>query len=189
MRLIDADELMVKLDYSCNMSCFYTKKQRDVMCDSCPLGDAKDCIHSMPTVDIELTEEQVKEYCRKRCLVVVDSGLFNEMKARWSRETVRHGHWEMKADPYGFFDEIPVCSACGHTTKLRETYKYCPNCGARMDEGANYIRSSNKEDILDELRKKEAYKQNNSNMVTTPTTLKRIKAKKVRQEVEDGEAN
>lgn len=48
-------------------------------------------------------------------------------------EPVRHGHWEMKADPYGFFDKIPVCSECGCTTKMRETYKYCPNCGAKMD--------------------------------------------------------
>lgn len=29
----------------------------------------------------------------------------------------KHGRWEMKPDPYGFFDEIPVCSACGCTTK------------------------------------------------------------------------
>ncbi len=42
------------------------------------------------------------------------------------------GRWEMKPDPYGFFDEIPVCSECGCTTKMRETYKFCPNCGADM---------------------------------------------------------
>ena len=50
---------------------------------------------------------------------------------------VRHGRWEMKSDPYGFFDEIPVCSECGCTTRLREVYKFCPNCGADMmkDDG------------------------------------------------------
>ena len=42
------------------------------------------------------------------------------------------GKWEMKPDPYGFFDEIPVCSECGCTTKWREKYLYCPNCGADM---------------------------------------------------------
>ena len=47
---------------------------------------------------------------------------------------VRHGKWEMKPDPYGFFDEIPVCTECGCTTKMREKTKYCPHCGARMDE-------------------------------------------------------
>ena len=49
-------------------------------------------------------------------------------------EPVKHGKWEMKPDLFGFFDEIPVCSKCGCTTKMREKTKYCPNCGARMDE-------------------------------------------------------
>ena len=48
-------------------------------------------------------------------------------------EPVRHGKWIMKSDPFGFFDEIPVCSECGCTTKLREKTKFCPNCGAKMD--------------------------------------------------------
>ena len=45
----------------------------------------------------------------------------------------RRGRWEMKEDPYGFFDTIPVCSACGCTTKYRVKSAYCPNCGARME--------------------------------------------------------
>ena len=42
------------------------------------------------------------------------------------------GRWEMIPDPYGFFEEIPVCSECGCTTEMRKTYNYCPNCGADM---------------------------------------------------------
>lgn len=49
-------------------------------------------------------------------------------------DPVKHGKWEMKPDPYGFFEEIPVCSECGCTTKMRQKYRYCPNCGARMEE-------------------------------------------------------
>lgn len=66
MRLIDADALQ----YS---------DARDML----PTGQyiTREEIDSLPTVDAEPTEEQVKEYCRKRCLVVVDSALFNEMKA------------------------------------------------------------------------------------------------------------
>jgi len=45
----------------------------------------------------------------------------------------KRGRWEMKPDPYGFFDDIPVCSECGRTTKIREVYKFCPNCGAKME--------------------------------------------------------
>ena len=44
----------------------------------------------------------------------------------------KDGKWERKKDPYGFFDDIPVCSVCGHTNKWREEYPYCPMCGAKM---------------------------------------------------------
>lgn len=47
------------------------------------------------------------------------------------------GRWIQKEDPYGFFDTIPVCSECGHTTKMRETYNYCPNCGLPMIGGGS----------------------------------------------------
>lgn len=47
---------------------------------------------------------------------------------------VKHGKWERRPDPYGFFDDIPVCSECGCTTKYREETLYCPNCGADMRE-------------------------------------------------------
>lgn len=52
-------------------------------------------------------------------------------------EPIRHGHWEWKEDPYGFFETIPVCSVCDCTTKYRETSAYCPHCGAKMDEVNN----------------------------------------------------
>jgi hypothetical protein len=57
----------------------------------------------------------------------------SDMEELPSAEPVRHGTWEMKPDPLGFFDEIPVCSECGCTTTMREKTKYCPHCGARMD--------------------------------------------------------
>lgn len=49
-------------------------------------------------------------------------------------DPVKRGHWKMMYDPFGFFDEIPVCSECGCTTVMRKTHKFCPNCGAKMDE-------------------------------------------------------
>lgn len=48
---------------------------------------------------------------------------------------VRHGRWEMKPDPFGFFHDIPVCPECGCTTKMRDKSAYCPHCGAKMDGG------------------------------------------------------
>lgn len=51
---------------------------------------------------------------------------------------VKRGEWMRKPDPYGFFEDIPVCSECGCTTKMREEYNFCPNCGAdtRPEGGA-----------------------------------------------------
>ena len=51
---------------------------------------------------------------------------------------VVHGRWILERDPAG----KPVCyhcSACdsdGSHTSIRIAYKYCPNCGAKMDGGA-----------------------------------------------------
>ena len=35
-------------------------------------------------MDNKITQEQLEEYCKKRYLVIVDSGLFQEMKRRWT---------------------------------------------------------------------------------------------------------
>lgn len=42
------------------------------------------------------------------------------------------GQWKMKKTLMDFFEEIPVCSECGHTTEMRKTYNFCPHCGADM---------------------------------------------------------
>lgn len=41
---------------------------------------------------------------------------------------VRHGRWNN-----GY--EVQNCSECGYRGK--RSYKYCPNCGARMDGGVD----------------------------------------------------
>lgn len=62
---------------------------------------------------------------------VTAKAIVNAIPAADVKPVVR-GEWEMKPDHYGFFEEIPVCSVCGCTTKMRETYSFCPNCGADM---------------------------------------------------------
>ena len=44
---------------------------------------------------------------------------------------VRHGRWE-----YGdYYDIGDVCSECLWDSQLvQPSYRYCPNCGAKMDE-------------------------------------------------------
>ncbi len=65
------------------------------------------------------------------------SELYDMIEELLSEEPVWHGKWEMKPDPFGFFDNVPVCSECGCKPKMREKTKYCPNCGAKMDNGGD----------------------------------------------------
>lgn len=53
----------------------------------------------------------------------------------------KHGRWIF--DHYLFDDtenEVNVCSVCNHMElmHIKERYKFCPNCGAKMDEGRAY---------------------------------------------------
>ena len=52
---------------------------------------------------------------------------------------VRHAEWVVCGDG----DNVPwMCSHCGKTTahKYKVIYgKYCPNCGAKMDGGADHV--------------------------------------------------
>jgi predicted amidophosphoribosyltransferase len=73
-----------------------------------------------------------KEYNGVMCGACALDGVEDSIEDLPSAEPVRHGKWKMKPDPFGFFDEIPVCSECGCTTTMRDKPLYCPNCGADM---------------------------------------------------------
>ena len=152
MRLIDADKLLDTLGIDsldcekCSWGNFdYCKRGSDFVdacsaiedaptVDAVPLEDYKSMEQTVNKLtkaiaDAEPTEEQVKEYCHKRCLVIVTSELFNEIKARWSAEPVKHGHWVI--DMHGNW----ACSLCGNDPyhDNMKNMNYCPNCGAKMD--------------------------------------------------------
>ena len=50
-------------------------------------------------------------------------------------QPVRHGRWSREKNcETGYEIWVNVCSACGAITPVNVSrYKYCPNCGARMD--------------------------------------------------------
>lgn len=59
---------------------------------------------------------------------------------------VRHGRWLHTEEPLGWKDvDCMECSACHDSWIIEEDYcfddmplwNYCPNCGAKMDEGAD----------------------------------------------------
>ena len=79
----------------------------------------------------EPTEKQVVDYCRKRCLVIVEEELFHRMKSTFS-QLPKEGEWIM-LDPKNF---IEMCSRCRYTAYTVNRPHYCPNCGAKM-KGAN----------------------------------------------------
>ena len=56
-------------------------------------------------------------------------------QAEIERLQPKKGHWEMKEDPFGLFDEIPVCSECGCTNDMRKKTEFCEHCGADMRDG------------------------------------------------------
>lgn len=46
-------------------------------------------------------------------------------------EERKHGHWRI--EPY-LLEKTGCCSICGEQIRMPyEIYKYCPNCGAKMD--------------------------------------------------------
>lgn len=48
---------------------------------------------------------------------------------------MRHGQWVPTEAP--FMNECEDCSVCGYRTVWGHRYNYCPNCGAKMDGGAD----------------------------------------------------
>lgn len=59
---------------------------------------------------------------------------------------VRHGRWIEAEQPCGWCEEVCAeCSVCGEDfvlgeysmADLKSLFRYCPNCGAKMDGGAD----------------------------------------------------
>ena len=48
---------------------------------------------------------------------------------------VRHGRWEIVIGSNG--KEYMVCTCCRVSQDLTGVFTYCPNCGAKMDGGAD----------------------------------------------------
>lgn len=40
-------------------------------------------VEKMPTIEPEITQEDIELYCRRRCLTVITDDLYNEMMMRW----------------------------------------------------------------------------------------------------------
>ena len=91
----------------------------------------KTMVRDIPSAQPEITEDDVKEYCRKRCLVVVTSDFYNAMYRRWviAQPQRKKGNWvwnQYNKPNIGNYH----CSVCRNIAI--EKYAFCPNCGADM---------------------------------------------------------
>lgn len=135
MRLIDADALMDKLGISTECgACVYNrtpfcgwKENYASICEN---------IAEAPTIEPQTSEELTERLCALPQMQDAEGQdyvqLYDVLETlrRYAVNPRKTGRWEMKPDPYGFFEEIPVCSECGCTTKMRDKPKFCPNCGS-----------------------------------------------------------
>lgn len=113
----------------------------DVLCDNCNHPQAAcpfyPCaqyiaLEGLPSVQPEITEEQVKEYCQKRCLVVIDSFLFHKLKQGQPEREEGRWFFETLDGVPGYRPTVMFCSKCGRVSIA--DYSYCPNCGVKMKE-------------------------------------------------------
>lgn len=108
MRLIDADELIEHL-------------RKDPLFELVERYGIVDVINSRPTVDIKTIKAYSAGYEQGRLDKAVESG----QRGRWERLNVDD-------------ENIISCSVCGFADSIEfgeRPYKYCPNCGAKMDGG------------------------------------------------------
>lgn len=110
-RLIEADALLKKLErmWDCTDMVFEPK---ELLCD--PLGDCKGC-----------KWKEILDFVKRivKSIKAVDA------------VPVVHGHWEYGCGGYysGIFQvDLWDCSNCGESSGYKS--KYCPSCGACMDE-------------------------------------------------------
>ena len=90
------------------------------------------------------------DYIDRQAAIRAMTEAYEDTDAEWIIEKipsadfqpVRHGHWIETTEQCGWIEEeCAECSECSNTFVLgdytvddiRELFKYCPNCGARMD--------------------------------------------------------
>ena len=119
----------------------------DYLCKHCPDdGECfEDCdeikyLRQMPSATPqeprEITLEDVKGYCKPRCLTIITNELLYELthpKIKALEQEPKTGHWN---DIPKYKDIAWQCSECEHFTTMQ--HNYCPNCGAKMDKGEDH---------------------------------------------------
>ena len=107
-----------------------------------------DIIDNAPTA--ELTETEVQEVLNKRCMTAVANDFLIALQLK-----TLHGRWDEIREPFGWDDILSArCSVCGESypypedtgfNDIVEMFKYCPNCGAKMEAGNRWKEEDDEE--------------------------------------------
>lgn len=51
------------------------------------------------------------------------------------KDAVKHGHWSQYAEPHEDGKGLYICSVCNAMHVMHDDeYKFCPSCGAKMEQ-------------------------------------------------------
>lgn len=136
MRLIDADALKEKVREKCKR-CIH---EWDGRCEVCLINAFS------RTIDNALTVKSYETFSYEKGFQ--DGEYSAEMKRP-------HGKWDEIREPFGWDDILSArCSACGESypypedtgfNDIVEMFKYCPNCGAKMEAGNRWKEEEDEE--------------------------------------------
>ena len=86
----------------------------------------------MRLIDADCLKE--KGYYDDHDVFIVD---YDDIENAPTIDPVKHGHWLFYEEPDGYYHS--ECSECGQWCDedvfLKGKWHYCPNCGAKMDDG------------------------------------------------------
>ena len=127
-RLIDADALIQNHCGECGNKEFCAE-------ESCPYYEIRRRIENAPTVEPEVLSipKEVSATDIDKLTEMIKGSLLQAYPNDAMFTAIRHGRWDeiggYEPENHGF-----VCSVCDFATTDKS--RFCPNCGARMDGGA-----------------------------------------------------
>lgn len=79
-----------------------------------------------------IQSDKLREWC-KTIQVEMNIALIKMDWGEMGKEPVQHGKWIKTDESEEWYGDVYVCSVCSYRM-IEANEKYCPNCGARMDE-------------------------------------------------------
>lgn len=116
----------------------YIKQELEQKCYIPEKGSAAERLSGL-IMDINQAEiasmiqsDKLREWC-KTIQVEMNMSLIKMDWGEMGKEPVRHGKWIKTDEEEEWYGYIYKCSVCGYRL-IDANEKYCPNCGARMEE-------------------------------------------------------